>query len=229
MAYAARHLLVSRPAAVLPPVAGYVAWYDSSQITGLADGAALTSWPDASGNGHTLTQSTSGTIYYSSTAAKLINGKPAVWFTSQTGSNMVSAAFAINQPFTVFAVFGLDDWGYAVQSANGNVFIGVSTLSGMWTMNAGAYLTGLGATLNNAPHLLSGVYNGASSILAVDSTQYSGNPGSNAMGNIVLGSVVSGNSGITGPLTEVLIYPSALSPANVASVSSYLKTKWGTP
>lgn len=59
-------------------LSGLVAWYDASKITGLADGAAVATWNDSSGNGFHLTQSTAGFRPLYKTA--ILNSLPAVRF-----------------------------------------------------------------------------------------------------------------------------------------------------
>jgi hypothetical protein len=63
---------------------GLVAWYDASQITGLAGGAAVTTWTDQSGNGNTLTMTGSPTYQ-----TAVVGGLPIVRFngTTQYGFN----------------------------------------------------------------------------------------------------------------------------------------------
>ena len=65
-----------------PPVAGYTGWWDASQISGVADGAKLSSWPDLSGNGHHLAQATGANqpTYYKTTVGQLVNSQPVVVF-----------------------------------------------------------------------------------------------------------------------------------------------------
>jgi hypothetical protein len=63
-------------------VAGAVLWLDAGRLTGLTNGQAVASWPDASGNGHDAAQGTSASRPVVLSAA--VNGQPAVQF---DGSN----------------------------------------------------------------------------------------------------------------------------------------------
>src|SRR5262245_14425997 len=86
-----------------PPVAGYLAWWDATAITGQADNTALSTWTDGSAHHNDLTQASAGLkpTYYSTTSAKLINGKPTVWF---NGGQVMAVSLARAQPFTVVYV-----------------------------------------------------------------------------------------------------------------------------
>ena len=102
-AYAARHVLTEHRITPPPtaPVAGYSAWWDATQITGIADGAALATWPDASGNGYPFTAAAGHQpTYYKTTAGKLIHGNPAVWFDGST-TVMHAAVPSTAQPNTL--------------------------------------------------------------------------------------------------------------------------------
>lgn len=78
-----------------------LARYDASQLKGLTDGEAITSWPDISGGGWTMSGAGTGTItYYDSTAGKTVNGLPAVWFPG-SAAGAVGAYMATNGPIAV--------------------------------------------------------------------------------------------------------------------------------
>lgn len=109
-------------------------WYDASQITGLSDGAEITSWPDLSGNSNHATNasSASGPTYKTS----ILNGKPVARFngtsnyltlgtnytggdgaycfvvTNYTGTTGVYAGLFVAQKIGVYARFdNNDEWG----------------------------------------------------------------------------------------------------------------------
>jgi len=60
-----------------------ILWLDANQITGLADGADITTWSDVSGNGNDVSQPTASfkPIYKTS----IINGYPVVRFNKSNG------------------------------------------------------------------------------------------------------------------------------------------------
>jgi hypothetical protein len=68
-----------------------LAWYKADAITGLADGDAVASWVDSTGNGHTAAQSTAGKkpVYKTS----IINSLPVVRFDGVDDSMDISSNF----------------------------------------------------------------------------------------------------------------------------------------
>jgi hypothetical protein len=75
-------------------------WYRADAITGLADGAAVASWPDSTANARTLSQATAD--YRPLYKVSIQNGRPAVRF---DGSNdLLTGTFAGSLQFTVFSV-----------------------------------------------------------------------------------------------------------------------------
>jgi hypothetical protein len=216
-------------------VPGLGAWWKADTITGFADGASLTAWPDSSGNGHPLAQSGGNPVpvFYSSTVGKTINGFPAVWFTAASSEELVTpSSIAIAQPLTTFVVFHASSL-----SANGE-FVGVNNVvaglasTSFYAVNAGTLLSGGAPDLNL--HLGTFTLNGASSSIRVDRTVVaSGNAGTTTPGThpVWLGTPFGGGVNFwNGAVAEVILYPSiALSAAQVSTIESYLRLKWGTP
>ena len=109
----------------MAPLAGYTAWWDASQITGFADGASLTSWADESGNGYAMTPNVwAAPTYYKTTSAKLVNGKPAVWFDGSTTGMALGTTGSppypfVNQPNTIcIAAFANSHANFAFSISN---------------------------------------------------------------------------------------------------------------
>ncbi len=75
----------------LLPSGNLSGWYKADAITGLSDGAAVTSWSDSSGRGNTLTQSDSGA--QPSYETNELNSLPIVRFDKDAspGDNMLNA------------------------------------------------------------------------------------------------------------------------------------------
>lgn len=76
-----------------------LAWWTADSISGLSDGAQVTTWADSSGNGHDLTAADSSITYQTNEA----NGHPAVQFLGNGGMTMASA-LTLAGDFTVFTV-----------------------------------------------------------------------------------------------------------------------------
>jgi hypothetical protein len=219
-----------------PPVAGYIAWWDAAQITGVADGAPLTTWVDASGNGHDVTQGSvpNKPIYYNTTPAGLVNGQPAVWF---AGTQVLETPGSLGQfqPYTVILVAGCTSLAASRMpwSSNAvNVFQQAASGDGHWQLLAG----GLWSTTINMPvdtqaHFLAWGVSGSASYFYQDTTSQSGtSPGTLPLNStFTLGQASGGGNAWVGPICEMIIYPSLLSSTDIATLRSYVGTKWVAP
>lgn len=212
-----------------PPVTGYTAWYDASQITGVSDGASLSSWPDESGNGFTAAQATGADqpTYYKTSGSFLVNGLPAVWFNGSSDFMLCSSGPNVPQEDTIFAVGHM-----ASLAGSGRMFDGSASRqfldmnrSSAYAMYAGNVFGGGTPTIGT--HLLTGLYNSSSSTFRVDQNNISlgGGIGLNALNEISLGGGIA-STFLSGALCEVLIYSSALTLGQIQSTETYLFNKW---
>lgn len=228
-------------------------WYDATQITGQADDSALTTWPDASGNGWTMTAAGNGQItYYSSTAGKTVNGHPAVWFPG-SAAGAVGAYMATSAPvadsvagITMFVVAGIATTPAGGQSGqcpffNGNGAVGqngygpaLMTYSAEdkgWLAGGIAWESTTQAYDLNI-HLLTLQMTPTNALLWIDGTAVTVGytTPNNPLDYTLLGvHAPSGGTGavfLPGPLCEARMYDN-LSAANIASINSALLTKWG--
>lgn len=213
-------------------IAGLSAWFDASSITGLTDGAAVSSWTDKSVTNVPLTQATPAS--QPTYVANALNGKAVVAFNG--AQNMKTALWAapLAQPFTMFLVVKLD-MAY--------LFDGLSSASRVYLRNSsatpgggGLYYFNSGATLSSYPvnadanyHLFTLRANAAGGI-KIDGTTVTGDPSSptpQSLNGLTLGSLYSNGSYATARVGEILIYNSDISPYNAAQIEYYLKSKWG--
>lgn len=92
---------------------GCLFWFDAGAIQGQANGDALGTWLDLSGNARHLTAAGN---FRPSFKLNQVNGLPGVAFDSVAGNAMKTAAFTPSgTPLTVFAVFSQSDAGTAAQ------------------------------------------------------------------------------------------------------------------
>lgn len=100
-----RSSLVRRLPIALPHelIDGCKLWLAGDQITGVANGGTITTWPDVSPIGNVVTQATSGSRPTFSIAA--INGLPAVYF-DDTGRHFTFTSLPLTG-YTIFAVYDL--------------------------------------------------------------------------------------------------------------------------
>lgn len=239
---------ISAAAVVVPftptKIAGLAAWYDASQITGLADGAAVASWSDLSGGGFTLTQGTAGLqpTYYKTTSANLINGLPAVLFTSASLQYVAvtsGATVVVAQPNTVFAIATLTSLSGGASAGNGRLYDSGGATRQLLDLNASSHYeiyAGSSVLAAGTPatglHQLSAVFSGTSSTLRVDGATVistGSSPGANGITGLQLGGTSIGGpqAYLGGSVGEFIVYSGALTGPQIAQVESYLTTKWG--
>lgn len=206
-----------------PDIAGLVAWYDASAITGLSDGDPVASWADESGNGQTATQAdaTKQPVYKTG----IVNGLPVLRF---DGSNdHLVSGLVRTQPYTAIAVVKATTGGneYYLDGASQNQGIATATGSGI-LIYAGGVLTGL--TVNMAvPQVVSTVFNGASSLMSSGGSTVTGDAGTGNTTGTTIGSDGAGTNCLNGDIAEMIFYDTALSTPNRQLVEGYLGAKYG--
>lgn len=227
----------------MPPVAGYVAWWDASQITGLADAASVSSWADLSGNGYNWTQSTGADqpTYYKTTAGKLVNGLPAVWFNGSTDKlqNTGPTYGTANTYFIVCSgATGSSEYitGTSDTQGGGPAFIfGFvaneleyynDTVGGggtdRQTFGSPASATFAACWAQTDTVNLAGYYQSGSSVFSITPVN-----GDSTIFNKWWGAAQGTSNFYNGAICEGIVYASQLNSTQIDSVLTYLTTKWG--
>lgn len=223
------------------PISDLFAWYDFSDTSTLSlnGSGGIFNVTDKSGNGHTLTSSSSAT----SPTTTSVNGRPAALFSTANQTQLTSADFsvALAQPGTVFGVFTV------AQTTDGTHFPGIwdsATHATRWALfqngpfNQLAIAGGAGGgvvraiTAPYSQQQVTAVYNGASSAIRVNGNEVDGTVNVNTLSSIALGNqpgVGGQNDYLTGAICEILYYKVATSASVTTAAESYLKAKWGTP
>src|SRR5262245_53782468 len=210
-------------------VAGLVAWYDASRETA-ADGTAMATITDRSGLGHDATQGTGSLQPVLKT--NILNGLPV--YRGDGTDDYVSAAFALVEPVTVFAVAmqratgGANQWLHYGNNTNTmGWFANASSVS--WRMFAGSIVT-IGNGDTTSFHRTCALFNGASSLGRIDDNADVGvNPGANnnPSGVFLFARFPGGIEAGQWDIAEVLVYAASVSSADRNTLMAYLKTKWG--
>jgi hypothetical protein len=209
------------------PPAGYMAWWDADDPTTIhATGSVLNTWDDKSGNGYTVTAN--GTV---ATGTRTMGGRNVLDCNGSTGPMSAAIAALTAVPFTVVAVWQTDTpssdqhvtFGAGTALGSGTLMI-TSTSGGFWYYWNGVYAGSSGPATNTSPHVLLGLFNGASSKLYLDGTDITTDPNP---GSRDLTSPITIGNQVDGAIAEILIYPSALSGAQITALSNYLMVKWG--
>jgi hypothetical protein len=226
------------PSIPTSPLPGYTAWYDATKITGVADGASLTRWPDLSANHYDLTASGSAEPnYYKTNVTYLINGLPVVYFNG-TDSLMASPAFTLTQPFTIcFVLVWLNTSSVSVPfaSGDGNFQVYSSGAAGHPTMYAGNTVNVVEPVLDGDVHSNTVLFQHSpidanywmrdgGYIILPDSSL---DAGANGTTNGIMVGGTPGNF-MEGSYGEVIVYDMALTTEQTAFLHLYFLNKWAT-
>ena len=85
-----------------------------------------------------------------------------------------------------------------------------------------------GGSQDQNAHILTVIFNGASSSLDVDSANVlSGNAGANDLGGVTLGATYAAASGLNGAIAEVIVVDGTLTAGEISDTETYLANKWG--
>lgn len=232
--------------AITPPAPELVTWFKADALTGLASGTPITTWSDASGQGHHAMQT--NTAQRPTFIANVINGKPVVRFNS-TNNTYLSFSRPVENDFTVLCVFrssqgvgtgtqyyqgaGLingevpnvvNDFGMSL-NANGRVLAG--------TGNPDVTVASTNGFNDGQPHLVAftRTRNTGSLELHVDGvSQGTATGGKQSLvtpTRLVLGAQQTLINWLNGDIAEVRIFSAALTPAERAAEENALKCKYG--
>lgn len=196
------------------------------------NGTTVSQWNDLSGNGNNCSNGSQASQPTYNAGDQFYGGQPTLSYGGT--QSLVNTTLAPAQPYTVICV------GES-QTATGGMFgsygNGTPPISGIIysdsSFNAQVYC---GAAVDtaapvNKPSVISGVFNGASTLVYVNSTaaggQVSGNAGTTAFsGGYALGSGNGAPVALNGKLAEVLVYTGALSAAQMAQLYAYFSQRY---
>lgn len=147
-----------------------------------------------------------------------------------TQTLVTTAATTINQPFSL----GTLDSRTGGTASLSNIFETNATFSGVYhsgtAANVQIYAGGLSANVaatDNAFHALQTVFNGASSIIAVDGSGTTVSPGTNAWGTDVLATGNGSGGSFIGVNCEEMVFSGANSGADNTALSANQHTRFG--
>jgi hypothetical protein len=201
-----------------------MAWYRADQGITLVSGA-VSQWNDLSGNGNTLTQSTSAARPTIST----LQGIPALSFNGADSQYLSMSGNASATPLTAFIVCQVSNQSTtqaAVSTIDGLGFVVYTPTSSAVAVRYGATPIAVTANATN-PHIYAGIANGTSSNAYLDSVATSGTMGNSDNSGITVGAHQGGSSLFwTGLVAEIIYFSSLLSSTQIATVNNYLGAKY---
>lgn len=235
-----RNVKSSRFAVISAPsiVAGSKAWYAADDATTITESGGLVSkWADKSGNGYDLTENTKKPT----TGAETLNNLNVISFGgSQQLLGPDAAVPAGATDYTIFAVWlanGAMQTLFHMGGNSTNLAVGAhihatsaNDLRHFWWNND--FDSGLNTFATGAAHVTTLQWDSATGkqLTRIDTTEYSRTAsGKNTTGsNFAVGTIpIYPVHSLTGYIAELIIYHTALTPAEIAFNEAYLKTKWG--
>ena len=218
----------------LPPtIPGLFLALDATQITGVADGSLLQTWPDMSGNGFTVNAETQ-TITYQAAA---INGQPAVRF-GVSGPAMMKTLhdarpigdrtiFLVIQTLTAVGAGGYHSIQHQEALPHMQTYgpDNIRTYTNPAELNSGRPWTSVCQFIT--------LWSDAAvpqHWLEVDGYRVAGAYQPNTSPTpFYIGGWVPGGYGLNGYIGELLVYERCLTDTERAEVQQYLNQKWSTP
>lgn len=194
----------------------------------------ITTWYDQSGSGFDLTQGVAANQPGIKLSEATLAGR-ATSVAVRGGSLALGRAAAtpvVAQPLTISAV-AVRTGSFA--SFSTIAFAGFTVFTGpqlVYGNSANAIQLFAGATVastatDNIAHALLGIFNGASSSLVVDGVAVTGNVGAQNMNGLIVDGIST--QYLDGFVSEVIIFPSALSAADAASLQTNQDQYWIHP
>lgn len=221
------------------------AWWKADSMAH-ADGTAIATWPDSSGNARDLTQATGAKQPLFKTAIQ--NGLPVVRLDG-TDDVMRAAGFVpLNANGTALTVFAVVKTANTTQGhllstrqATDGFLMRTNQISGIW----GWFAVGGGSSSDTVTQTVWHVLECICTLTTIGSagSMQAGHDGTfiaatatapvqtaSPQSGIDLGAQTNGSSAfMAGDVGEILLYPTALGTTDRQNVEAYLKAKWATP
>jgi len=212
---------------------GLELWLDASDIATITNVSGFCSQiTDKSGKGRTHVQATAAN--QPATGTNQINGLNALQFDGVT-DHMTYTWPTVNQPLTIASAFKI----IVMPAANSRIYgrgttitnlnLGIATSGYYYAATTGRLGGGTGVSL---PHVLVGIFNGASSSMRADGAVVSSaDPGTNGftVAAASIGATVAPASALNFLLGSLIVTSTALAGTDLTKLEAYLKAKWGTP
>jgi hypothetical protein len=209
---------------------GLALWLKADALSGLLDGAAVASWPDATGNDEAAMQAVAANQPHYRLNAQ--NGLPVVRF---DGGDWLTVAshlqFGIGaQPFSQLAIWKPSAAGQALMFWANSVGLLTTDFDNDVGIFSGSALFNFDAHPFGQWHIVAGVHNGAASAVVVDGgTPVTGSAGAGAPGgDLTIGAGINGGDRwLNGDLGELIVTRTALTTGERQRLEGYAAHKWG--
>ncbi len=222
------HYAVGTTAMAVAPVGmpAPTSWLAADAILGHSDGAAVSVWGDASGNGNHAAQS--DPARQPTYVVNGINSLPSVRF---DGNDILTSVASFGNPYSIFSVTQME----GTQNFRLVTSQDVNWLMGNWggqqnVMHAGGWVESVaGVPADTLPHLYAAMGDGVRTTFVHNGQVLAWNgTGTAHIGRLKLGGYGTGFSEASkADVAEVIVYDRVLTPAEQASVQGYLAGKYG--
>lgn len=210
-------------------IPGLEAWYDADNL-GLADNAAVRSWPDSSGHLRDLLQGTAAN--QPTLQTNELNGHSVVRFDGTNDYLTTAFGLTLAQPLRIFVVAkSATASGHRVvdgiDGTNRAAMYGVpSSTWRMWATGAEV----IGPTRDANYHIHYVRFTGATSTIRVDGgAGTTGNPGAAGLAGLTIGAGQDLAAFHDGDIAEIIVYSSTLTFAQLNALGRYLSVKYALP
>lgn len=226
------HLYKNGNSALPNDILGLQLWLDASDSSTLLDATSggspasydsnVLGWQDKSSNNYVAIQSDSAKAPIRKSS--VINNKDALYF---TGSQYLDlSSINMSQRITAFIVWNPANNVYAFDSTSSNNRVTLLNADGLYAY-AGYDMKNIQNTLTNNWTVCSIVYDKTSSSAYINSVlAVTGNPGSNNMTSLRIGSRYSLEAYLNGYIGEILLYDASMTENDRILIENYLKNKW---
>jgi hypothetical protein len=215
-------------------IPGLVAWYDASQISGIASGTALSTWTDLSGLGNHLQQPSAA-----SQPIFVKNAQNGLSVVSSTGTlsgiplSFMTAGFTQAQPTTIVATFSFDSTVAFQQDivdgvTQGSTIFGTITATRFQAFPGTTTLDSLVALSVGSWYAGGTIFNGSSSTIFIGSTTSVGGSGTGNPAGLSVFARSGATRGANVKIGELFYYGRALTATELSILTTYLKNKWNT-
>jgi hypothetical protein len=212
-------------------ISGLEIWLKGNDLVG-ADGAAIATWADASGNGRDATQATAGFRPLKKVA--VLNGKNVARFDGTDdimGMGDLTAGPFLTGAASVFVVVTINtdvEWSAYATDATGDFFLHNSGNSYFGAHRADRPNMGAFGMPTTGSHLVTIESSASSYDIRLDGVAVHSEAANFTSGApIVTVGGATGGGLLNGDVAELLVYSAVLSAGNRAAVEAYLQTKYG--
>ena len=212
-------------------------WAEDPNWTPPADGAAVSQWDDASGNGRHATQATgSKQPVYRASATKL-NNQPAVQGDAADDALATASWTALSQPVTVASIFAYRTIGFGrgasmvfdgITSSNRQTAFHVGSNNDL-AIFAGTALTDTATVQDTDAHLWIATFDTTDTLEEDGTTLLSGSAGSQTLTGITLFSDFGQTARMDGWISFLGVKNGTLTAQEKADLRSWSQSHYGTP